>query len=67
MCQNGCAVSDDGFIVLTNSVNLADAPRLSEAGVMQGGGGRLEKVLRGKLLLCKVFMGQTAKTQSHQE
>ena len=52
---------------MTNSVNLADALRLSEAGVVQGGGGKLEKVWRGKLLLCKVFMGQTTKTQSHKE
>ena len=49
---------------MTNSVNLADAPRLTETGVVKGGGGRLGRVWRGKLLLCKVFLGQVTETRS---
>ena len=52
---------------MTNSVNLADAPRLTEAGVVKGAGGRLGRVWRGKLLLCKVFLGQIAETRNNKK
>lgn len=69
LCCSGdaslCDICQDGFcqpamppstpaIWLTNSVNIADHLHLAQ----QGRG----KVGQGKLLLCKVFIGQAAET-----
>ena len=58
-CKEG--LPNDGLISLSNSVNLADAPRLAEISVthFQTPALKLAKVLNGKLLLCKVFTKQS--------
>ena len=69
VCQQGCT-SDKDFILMTNSVTLADWPRLKrEGGVVSKGAGpdQLRKVQRGQLVLCKVFIGETAETKSSAE
>lgn len=48
------ATSTSPVIWLTNSVNIADVVRLSQQGRGMVG--------QGKLLLCKVFVGQAAET-----
>lgn len=67
-CTSVCDICQDGFshppadpqsspvIWLTNSVNIADHLRLA-----QHARGKIEQ---GKLLLCKVFIGQAVETTS---
>lgn len=56
LCKLG--LSKEVPISLTNSVNVADAPRLEEILSMKSclPAERLAKVLDGQLLLCKVFV-----------
>ena len=66
LCSDGFGLSSDNDAVhLTNSVNFADSPRLSHAGFKQGQSSEelLCRVLHGQLLLCKVFVGQTAEAR----
>ena len=58
-------VSKDGLcgagpVSLSNSVNMADAPRLEEILSQQNhpSSMKLAKLLNGQLLLCKVFTGR---------
>ena len=60
LCKVGLA--SGGLISLSNSVNLADAPRLdkiSATHTFQAPALKLANLLRGKLLLCKVFTEQS--------
>ena len=66
LCKHG--LSSSGLISLSNSVNLADAPRLEEVSLTHRDSLalRLAKLLSGKLLLCKVFIGQCREIQTGQ-
>ena len=58
VCKNG--LCEDGPISLSNSVNMADAPRLEDISSRHDHlpAMKLAKLLNGQLLLCKVFTGQ---------
>ena len=63
LCEEG--LGGGGVVLMSNSVNLADAPRLKAAGFHGDGlhGDRAVKAWlarEGVLVLCKVFMGQTS-------
>lgn len=63
-CTSICDICNDGFshllsspvTWLTNSVNIADHLRLAQQARC--------KIEQGKLLLCKVFIGQAVETTS---
>ena len=57
MCKDGlCGV---GPVSLSNSVNIADAPRLEEISLQNHPPTmKLANLLNGQLLLCKVFTGR---------
>lgn len=57
----------DGFITLSNSVNLADAPRLKDMSLRhsQCQELKLANALNGQLLLCKVFIGQSVEMKDN--
>ena len=63
LCKDG--LPNEGFISLSNSVNLADAPRLGHLSPQDGPLSAMElaKISSGKLLLCKVFIGQSAQVE----
>lgn len=67
ICQNGLSkltmASQDG-IWLTNSVNIADQQRLQGEQQHWRQGLHLDRMERGTLLLCKVFIGQAVETTS---
>lgn len=56
ICQDGFSADSLPCIWLTNSVNIADHSRLVKEK------SDLAKVQSGQLLLCKVFVGQSAET-----
>jgi hypothetical protein len=58
VCKDGLCGA--GPVSLSNSVNMADAPRLEEISSLQNlpPPMKLAKLLNGQLLLCKVFTGQ---------
>ncbi len=64
VCQDGCGGLGVGGVALSNSVTTADGPRLTRGGGdLCKGSDRLEHlaaIQRGQLVLCKVFVGQTA-------
>ena len=55
MCKDGLCGA--GPVSLSNSVNMADAPRLKEISYHPPPM-KLAKLLNGQLLLCKVFTGR---------
>ena len=66
LCKVG--LPSGGLISLSNSVNLADAPRLEEVSMthFQAPGLKFAKLLSGKLLLCKVFIKQSREIEEDQ-
>ena len=58
VCQRGCEPGEGGSVLMANSVTLADACRLWGGETGRGEGPLWQG--RGQLVLCKVFVGQTA-------
>ena len=58
MGNSGCGpiTPDRPYVVLTNSVGIAESARFIEKSVCDHNGG----VLEGELLLCKVYIGNMA-------
>ena len=57
VCKGG--LCGGGPVSLSNSVNMADAPRLEEISTQNHlPAMKLAKLLNGQLLLCKVFTGK---------
>ena len=57
MGNSGCGpiTLERPYVVLTNSVGIAESARFTDGGCGQNGG-----VLEGELLLCKVYIGNMA-------
>ena len=68
VCKDGPKA--DGLISLSNSVNLADAPRLDKlsrrGSTVTMTKGKLAELLNGKLLLCKVLVGHKIEAREDQ-